>query len=140
MKNVTASPKASGKKAAPSRDKTAAQAKTVPVSQALSQTALAKMTPNHMRARKKRRHIVARVNVGWGHTVYLRGDGGNLSWEVGTPLICLTNDQWVWSYAEDNAPREIKFLRNDTDWALGDNHIVTVEKLLVFTPLFPQGG
>jgi len=80
MTSKTASPKTSGKKTAPGRNKAAAQAKTAPISQAPLQTALAKITPNHVRARKKRRHIVARVNVGWGHTVYLRGDGGSLSW------------------------------------------------------------
>ncbi len=138
MNTSTANPTASRKRAAHPISKAAAPAQPTSVSQTPGQTALAKISPKHNRARKKRRHIVARVNVGWGHAVYLRGDGGSLNWEVGTPLICLTDDQWVWSYAEDRAPREIKFLRNDTDWALGGNHGVIMKKLLVFTPQFPE--
>jgi hypothetical protein len=115
-----------------------AHAKVAPVANIPMPTALAKRTPDKVKTRKKRKHIVAKVNVGWGNSVYLRGDGGALSWTVGVPLICLMDDQWVWSYLEDSAPREFKFLRNDTDWALGDNHVVIIERLVVLTPQFPE--
>ena len=102
------------------------------------QTALAKRTPEKVMPRRKRRHIVARVNVGWGNSVYLRGEGGALRWDVGVPLICLMDDQWVWSYLEESAPRAFKFLRNDSDWAVGENHLVIVQKMVILTPQFPE--
>ena len=115
-----------------------ARVKGAPMAHGSTQTALAKRTPDHTNVRKKRKHIVAKVNVGWGNSVYLRGDGGALSWDVGVPLICLMDDQWVWSYLEDCAPRVIKFLRNDIDWAVGENHLVIVEKMVILTPQFPE--
>ncbi|HTB64400.1 MAG TPA: hypothetical protein VK737_12520 [Opitutales bacterium] len=86
---------------------------------------------------KEKNHIVAKVDVGWGNTVYLRGVGGGLSWDVGVPMTCLVDDEWVWSYCEENPPREIKFLRNDTDWAVGDNQVVLFEKVQWCVPRFP---
>jgi len=81
--------------------------------------------------------IVARVNVGWGNTVYLRGEGGCLTWDQGVPMICSGDDRWVWACHADEAPRQFKFLRNDLDWALGENEIMTGTDIMVCSPTFP---
>lgn len=116
--------------------KTPAKTKPASVVRAPQQTALAKIMPDYIHPKKKRKHIVAHVDIGWGNAIYLRGDGGGLNWDVGLLMDCLTNEHWVISFPEENAPREIKFLRNDEDWALGDNCLVSVEEFSTFTPVF----
>ncbi len=69
--------------------------------------------------------IIARINVGWGNSVYLRGEGGGLSWDAGVPMFCAGDDRWVWCCRTDQAPKQFKFLRNDENWALGDNEIMS---------------
>jgi hypothetical protein len=81
--------------------------------------------------------IVAKINVGWGNTVYIRGEGGHLSWDVGVPMISSGDDRWVWSFHADEAPRQFKFLRNDRDWALGENQVVSGSDITVCAPVFP---
>jgi hypothetical protein len=82
--------------------------------------------------------IIARVNVGWGNTVYLRGEGGPLNWDVGEPMVCTGDDRWVWSCHAEELPRQFKFLRNDQVWALGDNQAVSGADITVCSPRFPE--
>ena len=37
--------------------------------------------------------ITALVDVGFGNTLYLRGEGPGLSWEKGVPMKCVTDDK-----------------------------------------------
>ncbi len=82
--------------------------------------------------------IVAKVNVGWGNTVYLRGEGGCLNWDLGVPMICSGEDRWVWCCHAEETPRQFKFLRNDHDWALGDNQVMSGADIIVCSPVFAQ--
>ncbi len=82
------------------------------------------------------RTIVARVNVGWGNSVYLRGKGGALNWDVGIPMYCAGDDRWVWCCHADQAPTQFKFLRNDQDWSLGENEIMSGADIVVCSPKF----
>ncbi len=81
--------------------------------------------------------IVARVNVGWGNTLYLRGEGGCLSWDMGVPMICSGDDRWVWSCHGEHAPRQFKFLLNDEIWSEGENQIMSGADITVCNPKFP---
>jgi hypothetical protein len=127
--------KFSGHQPAASAAKAGAHAETA---LALAGREKAKRTRDAIRPRGKQNRIVAWADVGWGNSIYVRGGGGGLAWDIGEPMICLTGDQWVWSYPADAGPREIKFLRNDTDWALGENNQVLRQKLLVLTPQFAE--
>jgi hypothetical protein len=80
--------------------------------------------------------IVAHVNVGWGNTVYIRGEGGCLNWDLGLPMMCTGEDRWVWCCHDEEVPRQFKFLRNDQDWALGDNQVMSGADITVCNPLF----
>lgn len=85
----------------------------------------------------KSQAIIARIDVGWGNTLYLRGEGGGLSWDVGVPMICSSDDRWVWSCHADHAPKEFKFLINDQIWSLGENHVMAGADITVCNPVFP---
>jgi len=84
------------------------------------------------------RIIVAKINVGYGNTVYLRGEGGCLNWDLGVPMICSDNDRWIWCCQAGEAPTQFKFLRNDRDWALGDNQVMSGADIMVCYPKFPR--
>ncbi|HXP60188.1 MAG TPA: hypothetical protein VN829_06830, partial [Dongiaceae bacterium] len=38
--------------------------------------------------------VVARVDVGFGNTLFIRGQGNGLSWERGTRLACAGPSTW----------------------------------------------
>jgi hypothetical protein len=137
MNPTIASPQKSRQKTTATPAKAAAKAKSAPASTNSEQTTLAKRMPDFVHPETKRIIIIAHVDLGWGNAIYVRGDGGGLSWDVGVPMVCVADDKWVWSYSENQAPREFKFLRNDRDWALGENHVILHEEVLGFAPKFP---
>ncbi len=87
-------------------------------------------------APKPLHHIVALANVGWGNSVYIRGEGGNLSWDMGAPLYCVGDDRWVYAYPADSPPKAFKFTLNDTHWALGENLHPDGNEILIHIPQF----
>jgi hypothetical protein len=80
--------------------------------------------------------IVAQIDVGFGNTLYVRGEGSGLSWEKGVPLDCVADDQWSLSLAETSRPVVFKFLINDLTWSLGDDYVAQPGSSVVLTPAF----
>ncbi|MGF1448651.1 MAG: hypothetical protein ACFB20_04470 [Opitutales bacterium] len=80
--------------------------------------------------------VIAQCDVGWGNAVYLRGEGGGLSWEKGVPMEH-TDEGWLWSTQSATAPITYKCLRNDEAWADGENLTVLVGGTSVCSPAFP---
>jgi hypothetical protein len=80
--------------------------------------------------------ISALVDVGFGNTLYLRGEGPGLNWEKGVPMNCLADDRWSLTIAESAQPIVFKFLLNDETWCAGDDLIAAPGKAASFTPEF----
>jgi len=80
--------------------------------------------------------ISAKINVGFGNTLYIRGEGPGLSWEKGIPLDCVADDQWALSFSETARPVVFKFLINDLTWSIGDDYIVQPGKTVELIPAF----
>jgi hypothetical protein len=80
--------------------------------------------------------IVAQIDVGFGNSLYVRGEGSGLSWEKGVPLDCIADDQWALSLAETSRPVVFKFLINDLTWSLGEDYVVQPGSSVVLTPAF----
>jgi len=80
--------------------------------------------------------IVAQIDVGFGNTLYVRGEGSSLSWEKGVPLDCVADDQWSLSFAETSRPVVFKFLINDLTWSLGEDYVVQPGSSVTLTPTF----
>lgn len=79
--------------------------------------------------------ITAYIDIGFGNTLYIRGDGPGLSWENGVPMDCVSDDKW--SLAIEHAqPFAFKVLLNDVTWCAGDDYIATPGANLDFTPTF----
>lgn len=67
--------------------------------------------------------LVARVDVGFGHHVSVRGDAAPLSWDRGWWAFPAAADRWELVLTELDAPFAYKFLRDDTDWEQGEDHV-----------------
>lgn len=80
--------------------------------------------------------ITAKIDVGFGNRLFVRGEGPGLSWDEGVPLDCVANDRWVLSLSAAQKPVAFKFLVNDRDWSIGDDFIVEPGASLAVTPLF----
>lgn len=85
----------------------------------------------------KKTCITAKVDVGWGNSVYLRGVGGGLSWDVGVLMDNTKKDEWTWACPASDGPITFKFVRNDAHWALGPDHIAVPGENSVTKPNFP---
>ena len=70
--------------------------------------------------------IIARVDVGFGNSLYVRGEGAGLSWDKGVQLDNVSPYEWVFSSTQAKGDLTFKFLINDEVWAEGED--LTVAK------------
>lgn len=80
--------------------------------------------------------LIARVDVGFGNSLYVRGEGAGLSWEKGTLLENVTPYEWALKTTKAKGPVTFKFLINDELWAEGENITVAAGETSVSTPAF----
>src|ERR1043166_8109956 len=73
--------------------------------------------------------IEAKIDVGFGNNLFLRGQGAGLSWDRGTPLTCVDGKTWRWA-APVTDKLTFKLLLNDKVWAQGEDVMVTPGKRL----------
>jgi hypothetical protein len=79
--------------------------------------------------------IEAKVDVGFGNNLYLRGEGHGLSWNQGIPLKCVDQSTWKWS-GEASEQLKFKLLLNDAVWAKGDNLVASPGQRIQVSPAF----
>lgn len=80
--------------------------------------------------------IIAKVDVGFGNSLYLRGDSAGLAWEKGVLMGCAGADEWVWSTDSVVGTLEFKVLLNDEIWASGENAFIAAGDRVVLEPTF----
>jgi hypothetical protein len=80
--------------------------------------------------------VTALIDVGFGNTLYLRGDGPGLSWDKGVPLQSVADDKWSIVLPESGRPVIFKFLLNDVTWCTGEDFTVAPGTSITLTPLF----
>jgi hypothetical protein len=80
--------------------------------------------------------IIARVDVRFGNTLFVRGEGGGLSWNQGQPMENVSADEWKWETREADSGIVFKFLVNDEVWANGDDQTVAAGGTSISTPSF----
>lgn len=80
--------------------------------------------------------IVAAVDVGFGNSLILRGEGPGLSWDTGTAMECVADDRWSITLPESSQPIICKFLINDTTWSVGEDYTVLPGSSVVLSPVF----
>ena len=80
--------------------------------------------------------ITARVDVGFGNQLYIRGAGADLSWEKGLQLENVSAYEWTFATTKAKSDVTFKFLINDELWAEGDNIIVAEGATSISSPVF----
>jgi hypothetical protein len=80
--------------------------------------------------------LVARVDVGFGNALYVRGDGAGLSWSSGKLLECSAGDTWSLVLPAVEKAFAFKFVRNDTDWSTGEDYMAAPGDTVTVTPVF----
>lgn len=80
--------------------------------------------------------ISARVDVGFGNALFLRGEGPGLSWDLGVPLECVAADLWRIILPESQRGFTCKFLVNDLSWNTGPDYVVAAGESVTFSPKF----
>lgn len=80
--------------------------------------------------------VTAIADIGWGNQLFLRGEGGGLSWEQGVPMTCNGGAEWVWISTANDPVFNFKVVLNDKFWAAGDNHTVSSGNTHISYPAF----
>jgi hypothetical protein len=80
--------------------------------------------------------IKAEIDVGFGNTLYIRGDGPGLSWNKGLALDCSAGDQWVVTIVGAKSPVTFKLLLNDQTWSQGVDYVAAPGSTTSLSPLF----
>lgn len=80
--------------------------------------------------------ITARIDIGFGNALYVRGEGAGLSWDRGVLMNCLGSNEWEIALAESARPVVFKFLVNDLSWSLGADYTVAPGQAITLTPEF----
>jgi outer membrane biosynthesis protein TonB len=128
--------KAPAKKAAAPKKKAAAPKKAAPKKKA---AAPKKAAPKKKAAASKKvqqTSIIARVDVGFGNHLYVRGEGAGLSWEKGTALENTSPYEWALKTTKSKSSVTFKFLINDEIWAEGENLTVAAGSASISSPTF----
>jgi len=80
--------------------------------------------------------VEARINVGYGNSLYIRGEGASLSWDEGQPLQCEAPDKWVWATKSGGGNLVFKILLNDQVWSAGEDWTVASGEKTEVVPVF----
>lgn len=80
--------------------------------------------------------IAARIDIGFGNVLFVRGSGPGLSWDTGVPMACAGPSLWTLDLTGAAQPILYKFLINDEIWSTGPDYAVEPGAQLEVTPLF----
>lgn len=98
--------------------------------------AAAKKTAVKKTHSKKITRIIAKVNVGWGNSLFIRGEGAELNWEKGVAMQCVSDDEWLWEQYVPKGDIMFKLLVNDSQWSEGENFVVSAGDSIICKPEF----
>lgn len=80
--------------------------------------------------------VLANVELGAHNALFIRGQGGGLSWDYGQPFTRLGNETWIWS-GDARADRlEFQLLLNDEVWERARAHILEPGSSIELAPDF----
>jgi hypothetical protein len=80
--------------------------------------------------------ISAKVEIGFGNHLYVRGEGPGLSWDKGLAMDCIGADMWATTLKGALAPVTFKVLVNDLSWSTGKDYVVEAGQSVTVTPTF----
>lgn len=135
VKKATATKKAAKK--APTKKATPAKKAPAKKAAAPKKAAPAKKAPVKKASKKvEQTSLIARVDVGFGNSLYVRGSGAGLSWAKGTLLDNVSPYEWAFKTTKAKGEVEFKFVLNDEVWAEGENLTVVAGGTSISSPIF----
>ena len=108
----------------------------VAVKNAAPQKVAAKKTVKKKAVAKKKTVITAKIDIAFGNTLYIRGDGPGLSWDAGVPMNSIGADEWSITLPGSKPQVIFKFLVNDISWNAGEDYVVDSGSEVVLVPSF----
>lgn len=93
-------------------------------------------TPRAVSAKPVTTTIIAVLDVGFGNTLFIRGQGPGLSWDQGIPMTCVAPNEWQIALPESPRGYVFKVLVNDVNWSLGSDFFVESGGTVTITPEF----
>ena len=133
-----ATPPAPAAQRAVSAPPTVAAVKPAPAPAAKRVAAAVPPTPRFepAEAKKTATIISARIDVGFGNRLYLRGEGGGLAWHQGLLLENRSADLWTITLPAGSTTLRFKFLINDETWSAGEDYIAAPGVEVTHAPQF----
>jgi len=80
--------------------------------------------------------IFAKIDIGFGNHLYIRGEGQGLSWDHGIAMDCVGNGLWTTTIKDAAIPVVFKLLVNDLSWSNGADFIAEPGQSLTVEPTF----
>jgi len=80
--------------------------------------------------------LTAKIDVGFGNALYVRGEGPGLTWNKGVPLTCAAGDTWTISLPGATRAVLFKFLVNDQTWSRGEDYTALPGSAQELSPSF----
>lgn len=111
-------------------------AKKVAAKKTAAKTAAKTTTSRKVADKKPVTTVIAKLDVGFGNEIYIRGGEAGLSWDSGTLMSNTGTDEWIWKSPSVDRELEFKVLLNDTLWSTGANSVVFPGATVVFEPVF----
>jgi hypothetical protein len=124
-------PKVAEKKSAPK-----VAVKEIPAKKAAAKKAPVAATKSSVKEKVEKTSIIARVDVGFGNCLYVRGQGAGLSWDQGIQLDNVSPYEWTFASTQAKGDVTFKFLINDEIWADGENTTVAKGGTSISSPIF----
>jgi hypothetical protein len=115
--------------------KPAAKKKTT-ASVAIAPTKIAAVTVKPVARQPVLTTIGARIDIGFGNVLCIRGEGAGLSWDKGLVMDCVEADLWRVTLPESAHGHTFKFLVNDLSWSTGPDYTVPSGAHVTLTPEF----
>jgi hypothetical protein len=80
--------------------------------------------------------ISAKIDLGFGQHLYLRGEGPGLSWQHGLAMDCIGADLWTITIKNAAEPVVFKVLVDDVTWNQGQDFITAPGQSITVVPTF----
>ncbi len=80
--------------------------------------------------------ISAKIDIGFGQHLYLRGEGPGLSWQHGLAMDCVGANLWTITIKNAADPVVFKLLVNDVTWSHGHDFITAPGQSITVVPTF----
>lgn len=80
--------------------------------------------------------ISAKIDIGFGNHLYIRGEGPGLSWDHGLAMDCVGAGLWTSTVKNATVPVTFKVLVNDLSWSTGNDYVVEPGQSITVVPTF----